>query len=110
VSVDDFGTGYSSLAYLRRFPLDAVKIDGSFIRDVTTNAEDASITLTIIDLAHRLNLQVIAECVETAEQLEFLRAHGCDQIQGYHLARPMPADELERLWRATFGSVPGSAA
>ena len=107
ISVDDFGTGYSSLAYLRRFPLDAVKIDGSFIRDVTTNAEDASITLTIIDLAHRLNLQVIAECVETAEQMEFLRAHGCDQVQGYYLARPMPADELERLWRATGGVAPG---
>ncbi|WP_159015512.1 EAL domain-containing protein [Cognatiluteimonas profundi] len=110
ISVDDFGTGYSSLAYLRRFPLDAVKIDGSFIRDVTTNAEDASITLTIIDLAHRLNLQVIAECVETAEQLDFLRAHGCDQAQGYFLARPMPADELERLWRACGGVAPGSAS
>jgi EAL domain-containing protein (putative c-di-GMP-specific phosphodiesterase class I) len=108
ISVDDFGTGYSSLAYLRRFPLDAVKIDGSFIRDVTTNAEDASITLTIIDLAHRLNLQVIAECVETSEQLEFLRAHGCDQVQGYYLARPMPADELEALWRASGGMAPGS--
>jgi diguanylate cyclase (GGDEF)-like protein/PAS domain S-box-containing protein len=110
ISVDDFGTGYSSLAYLRRFPLDAVKIDGSFIRDVTTNAEDASITLTIIDLAHRLNLQVIAECVETAEQLEFLRVHGCDQVQGYYLARPMPADELERLWRASGGIAAGSKA
>ena len=103
ISVDDFGTGYSSLAYLRRFPLDTVKIDGSFIRDVTSNPEDASITLTIIDLAHRLNLQVIAECVETAEQLEFLRAHGCDQVQGYFLARPMPVKELEQLWRTSGG-------
>ena len=107
VSIDDFGTGYSSLAYLRRFPLDAVKIDGSFIRDLTSNAEDASITLAIIGMAHRLNLKVIAECVETAEQLEFLRANGCDQAQGYYLARPMPAQEVEQLWQASGGIVPG---
>lgn len=106
VSVDDFGTGYSSLAYLRRFPLHAIKIDGSFIRDVTSNAEDASITLAIIGIAHRLNLQVIAECVETAEQLEFLRANGCDQAQGYYIARPMPVQELEQLWRQTGGVAP----
>ncbi|MBA3487790.1 MAG: EAL domain-containing protein [Lysobacter sp.] len=105
VSVDDFGTGYSSLAYLRSFPLDAVKIDGSFIRDVTSNAEDASITLAIIGMAHRLNLTVIAECVETAEQLEFLRANDCDQVQGYYLARPMPVQELEQLWRDSGGIV-----
>ncbi|MDQ3617767.1 MAG: EAL domain-containing protein [Pseudomonadota bacterium] len=105
VSVDDFGTGYSSLAYLRSFPLDAVKIDGSFIRDVTSNAEDASITLAIIGMAHRLNLTVIAECVETAEQLEFLRANDCDQAQGYYLARPMPVQELEQLWRSSGGIV-----
>ncbi|MDQ3056920.1 MAG: EAL domain-containing protein, partial [Pseudomonadota bacterium] len=109
VSVDDFGTGYSSLAYLRRFPLDAVKIDGSFIRDVTSNAEDASITLAIIGMAHRLNLTVIAECVETAEQLEFLRANDCDQAQGYYLARPMPVGELEHLWQTSGGIVPGVA-
>ncbi|MEJ7746238.1 MAG: EAL domain-containing protein [Luteimonas sp.] len=109
ISVDDFGTGYSSLAYLRRFPLDAVKIDGSFIRDVTSNAEDASITLAIIGMAHRLNLKVIAECVETAEQLEFLRANGCDQAQGYYLARPMPVQELEQLWRESGGVVPALA-
>ena len=106
VSVDDFGTGYSSLAYLRRFPLDAVKIDGAFIRDVTSNDDDASITLAIIGMAHRLNLQVIAECVETAEQLEFLRANGCDQAQGYFIARPMPVQELEELWRRTGGIAP----
>ena len=110
VSVDDFGTGYSSLAYLRRFPLDAVKIDGAFIRDVTTDADDAAITLAIIGMAHRLNLQVIAECVETAEQLEFLRANGCDQAQGYYIARPMPVQELELLWRETGGIAPGIVA
>lgn len=107
ISLDDFGTGYSSLAYLRRFPLDAVKIDGAFIRDVTENADDASITLAIISMAHRLNLPVVAECVETKEQVEFLRANGCDQAQGYYLARPMPADALERLWRETGGFAPG---
>jgi diguanylate cyclase (GGDEF)-like protein/PAS domain S-box-containing protein len=109
VSVDDFGTGYSSLAYLRRFPLDAIKIDGSFIRDVTTNADDASIALAIIGIAHRLNLQVIAEGVETADQLEFLRTNGCDQVQGYYLAHPMPVKQLEQLWRETGGVVAGLA-
>jgi diguanylate cyclase (GGDEF)-like protein len=109
LSVDDFGTGYSSLAYLRRFPLDAVKIDGTFIREVATNADDASITLAIIGMAHRRHLQVIAECVETAEQLEFLRANDCDQAQGNYLARPMSADMLEQVWRQTGGIVPGLA-
>ncbi len=105
ISVDDFGTGYSSLAYLRRFPVDTVKIDGAFIRDLTTNSEDASITLAIIDMAHRLNLDVVAECVETMEQLEFLRAHGCDQVQGHYIARAMPASDLEQLWLDTGGFV-----
>ncbi len=109
ISVDDFGTGYSSLAYLSRFPLDAVKIDGAFIRNINSNAEDAAITLAIIGMAHRLNLQVVAEGVETQGQLEFLRANGCDQAQGYHIARPMPVEELERQWRALGGGVPGVA-
>ncbi len=104
LSVDDFGTGYSSLSYLRRFPLQAVKIDGSFIRDVTTSAEDASIAVAIIEMAHRLNLKVIAECVETTEQVQFLQAHECDQAQGYYFAKPMPVAELESLWRTcNFG-------
>jgi len=106
ISVDDFGTGYSSLAYLRRFPVDKVKIDGAFIRDLTTNSEDASITLAIIDMAHRLNLRVVAEGVETEEQLEFLRRHSCDQVQGHYVARAMPVRELERLWRQTRGVAP----
>jgi diguanylate cyclase (GGDEF)-like protein/PAS domain S-box-containing protein len=94
VSIDDFGTGYSSLAYLKRFPVDALKIDIAFIRDVTTNADAAAITVAIINMAHSLRLKVIAEGVETLEQLDFLRIHGCDEIQGYLLSKPLPAEEL----------------
>ena len=100
VSLDDFGTGYSSLAYLRHFPIDILKIDIAFIREVTTNARDAAIARAIIDMAHTLELEVIAEGVETGEQLAFLREHGCDQIQGYHLSAPLPVSELEdRIYR-----------
>ncbi|MDQ3039872.1 MAG: EAL domain-containing protein, partial [Pseudomonadota bacterium] len=106
LSVDDFGTGYSSLSYLRRFPLEAVKIDGSFIRDITTNEDDAAIAVAIIDMAHRLKLKVIAECVETAEQMQFLQAHECDQAQGYYFAKPMPVEELEALWQESSGEFP----
>ena len=95
VSLDDFGTGYSSLAYLRHFPIDILKIDIAFIREVTSNARDAAIAHAIIDMAHTLELEVIAEGVETAEQLAFLREHGCDQIQGYYLSAPLPVRELE---------------
>ena len=95
VSIDDFGTGYSSLAYLRRFPIDKLKIDIAFIREVTTNPQDAAIARTIIELAHSLNLQVIAEGVETPEQLDFLKKNGCDQVQGYLFSKPLPVLELE---------------
>lgn len=99
VSIDDFGTGYSSLAYLRRFPIDKLKIDIAFIREVTSNPQDAAIAKTIIELAHSLDLQVIAEGVETAEQLAFLTANGCDQVQGYLFSRPLPISELDELLR-----------
>jgi diguanylate cyclase (GGDEF)-like protein/PAS domain S-box-containing protein len=103
VSIDDFGTGYSSLAYLRRFPIDKLKIDIAFIREVTSNPQDAAIARTIIELAHSLHLQVIAEGVETAEQLAFLTANGCDQVQGYLFSRPLPIGELEVFLRGRQG-------
>lgn len=99
ISIDDFGTGYSSLAYLSRFPIDKLKIDIAFIREVPHNVQDAAITRTIIELAHSLNLQVIAEGVENCEQLAFLTENGCDQVQGYLLSRPLPTKELETLLR-----------
>lgn len=99
VSIDDFGTGYSSLAYLRRFPIDKLKIDIAFIREVTSNPQDAAIAKTIIELAHSLDLQVIAEGVETVEQLAFLTENGCDQVQGYLFSRPLPISELDELLR-----------
>ena len=105
ISIDDFGTGYSSLAYLRRFPIDTLKIDIAFIREVTSNPQDAAITRTIIELAHSLDLRVVAEGVETQAQLAFLKAAGCDQIQGYLFSRPLPMAELERLLMEKSGLV-----
>ena len=97
VSIDDFGTGYSSLAYLRRFPIDKLKIDIAFIRDVTSSPDDAAIVLAIITMAHSLNLQVIAEGVETPAQQAYLLRHQCDQIQGYLISRPLPAAQITEL-------------
>jgi diguanylate cyclase (GGDEF)-like protein len=99
VSIDDFGTGYSSLAYLKRLPLDALKIDIAFIRDVTTNPDDAAITEAIIGMAHSLKLDVIAEGVETVAQLSLLRRYRCDQIQGFYFSRPLPAQQFEAMLR-----------
>jgi diguanylate cyclase (GGDEF)-like protein/PAS domain S-box-containing protein len=96
LSVDDFGTGYSSLAYLRRFPLDALKIDRAFIRHITTDSGEATIAKAIISLAHSLKLRVVAEGVETQAQLDFLREHACDEMQGYLFARPMSAADCAR--------------
>ncbi len=99
ISIDDFGTGYSSLAYLRRFPIDKLKIDIAFIRDITTNPDAAPIAPTIIRMAHGLKLDMIAEGVETEAQLMYLRRHGCDQIQGYYFSRPLPLSEIEQILR-----------
>jgi diguanylate cyclase (GGDEF)-like protein/PAS domain S-box-containing protein len=100
ISIDDFGTGYSSLAYLRRFPVDKLKIDLSFIREITHDPDDDAIVTAIIQMGHNLNLEVIAEGVETAPQLAFLRRRQCDQIQGYYFSRPLPLPALEELLRA----------
>jgi diguanylate cyclase (GGDEF)-like protein len=97
LSIDDFGTGYSSLSYLKRFPIDSVKIDRSFIHDVPGDADDAAITRAIIAMAHSLRLKVIAEGVETEEQLSFLREHGCDEMQGYCFSEPLAEEEFLRL-------------
>ena len=109
VSIDDFGTGYSSLAYLRRFPIDKLKIDIAFVRDVTTNPDDSAIVLAIIGMAHSLKLEVIAEGVETEAQLTYLRRHHCDQIQGFYFSRPVAlADVTGMLRERKHLTMPGT--
>ena len=94
IAIDDFGTGYSSLAYLKRFPIDTIKVDRSFIRDIPSDSGDMQITRAIIAMAHSLKLRVVAEGVETAEQFKFLRSQRCDTVQGYYFHRPLPEAEL----------------
>lgn len=100
LAVDDFGTGYSSLAQLKRFPIDVLKIDQGFVRDIPQSSDDMAISAAIIAMGHSMDLRVLAEGVETAEQLAFLRERGCDSYQGYFCSRPVPAEAFAALVRA----------
>ena len=97
LAMDDFGTGYSSLSYLTRFPIDALKLDQSFVHDIMTNETNAIVARAVISMGRNLQLKVIAEGVETAEQLAFLQTQGCDEGQGYYFSRPVAADQFAKL-------------
>ena len=105
IAIDDFGVGYSSLTHLKRFPIDTLKIDRSFIGDLTRSTEDKTITAAIITMGKSLDLMVVAEGVETREQLDFLRAHGCDEFQGYYAHKPIPTDEFALLLQAEMDRI-----
>ena len=110
LSIDDFGTGYSSLSYLKRFHINQLKIDQSFVRDIGTDPDDQAIATAIVQMAHSLGMSTIAEGVETTEQLDFLRAQGCDQVQGYHYSRPLLPEHLETFVRANLQARQQGAA
>jgi EAL domain-containing protein (putative c-di-GMP-specific phosphodiesterase class I) len=97
LAVDDFGTGYSSLSYLRKFPIDALKIDQSFVRQIATAPNETTIVTAVISMGRSLNLRVVAEGVETQEELAFLQAHECDEAQGYYFSRPVAAQQFAEL-------------
>ena len=106
LALDDFGTGYSSFSYVRRFRFDKLKIDGSFVQNLNTNENDAHIVSGIIGLGKIFKMDVIAECVETKEQLDILRSLGCDQIQGYYFSRPLGAEAFAKKLRSHHASLP----
>ena len=103
LAIDDFGTGYSSLGYLKHFKVNRLKIDRSFIKDVSVDADDAAITIAIIEMARALNLSVLAEGVEEEAQLSFLRKQGCYRAQGYYFSKPISAAKISELLRTGFG-------
>ena len=105
LAIDDFGTGYSSLAYLKRFPLDVLKIDQSFVRQICAEKEDQAISADFITMAHSLGLRVVGEGVETQEQHDLLRSMGCDMMQGYLHAKPLAADEVEAWLQNHYRSL-----
>jgi len=107
LAIDDFGTGYSSFTYLRQFQVSKLKIDGSFIRDVAVNSDDAAITAAIISMAKSMKLKVIAEGVENEGQMSFLRAHQCDEIQGYYFSKPLAMDKVADKLRANTSELTG---
>jgi EAL domain-containing protein (putative c-di-GMP-specific phosphodiesterase class I) len=104
LSIDDFGTGYSSLGYLKRLPLDSIKLDQSFVRGLPHDPNDRAIAGAVIALGHNLNLAIVAEGVERVEQRDYLREAGCDAIQGYLLSRPMPASDVVE-WLRTHDAI-----
>lgn len=110
LALDDFGTGYSSLSYMRRFPIDALKVDQSFVRGLTTDADDASVVSAVINMAKSLHMRVVAEGVETSEQRAFLEKHKCSEAQGFLFSRPLHAAAFADLLRtpAVRASRPGS--
>ena len=110
LSIDDFGTGYSSLNYLHQFPIDKLKIDQSFVRDILDDPADWAITKAIIGLGHTLGLQVVAEGVERGQEAEWLRDAGCDELQGFLFSRPMAADAVQILARHALAGRRASAA
>jgi len=108
IAVDDFGTGYSSLSYLRKFPIDALKIDQSFVRQITAAPDDATIVTAVISMGRSLNLRVVAEGVETRGELEFLQAHQCDEAQGYYFSRPVPPQQFAKLLKTGIPEAAGA--